>query len=370
MPNVKDWVLTRMGKKYWADAIPALVTRVSVGLEEKDATVDLVAPNRLALMHGFGGKGYLEMPAVKLQNVRPYEGDPASLRLALLKAIRDSRFHAKSTKAPADMEEDEDEEEEEKQEQEQEQGQMQEQEQQPQQPQPQPEVPPQTASPSSEPPSHQPLLEPQVQVQAEAEEEEKEEEKKEEEKEVQEEEQAPVTATATTTTTTPTATTAAVAESPAPSTPKRKAAVEELNEASTSSSDIPVPMDTSGIEAPKTPQASGVPGSPVSKMMTAQELTTPQTSRVLARNESDEKAIAQPVEIQAAQPMDKKRFREFMKCVSGCFRKAAGEGLTREELFMAVCKEGFSSMDMELGVKRLEDQDKLFCSGDLVMSLV
>mmetsp|Transcript_67693 Transcript_67693/g.147443 ORF Transcript_67693/g.147443 Transcript_67693/m.147443 type:complete len:287 (+) Transcript_67693:172-1032(+) len=201
MPNVKDWVLTRMGKKYWADAIPALVTRVSVGLEEKDATVDLVAPNRLALMHGFGGKGYLEMPAVKLQNVRPYEGDPASLRLALLKAIRDSRFHAKSTKAPADMEEDEDEEEEEKQEQEQEQGQMQEQEQQPQQPQPQPEVPPQTASPSSEPPSHQPLLEPQVQVQAEAEEEEKEEEKKEEEKEVQEEEQAPVTATATTTTT-------------------------------------------------------------------------------------------------------------------------------------------------------------------------
>lgn len=85
--------MTRLKTRFWRNAVPALVTRVSVGLTADQTLLELVLPNRLAL--GFGFKAtqpYLELQGVKLQDIRPYTGtDHMGLRQALCKAIRAKR---------------------------------------------------------------------------------------------------------------------------------------------------------------------------------------------------------------------------------------------------------------------------------------
>jgi len=91
--QLKDWVLVRNGSRFWRDAVPALVCKVTQGLAEQDSTVCLVLPNLLALRHGFGSsKPFLELSGVSIRDIRPYtRSNQAQLRATLLKAIRDSR---------------------------------------------------------------------------------------------------------------------------------------------------------------------------------------------------------------------------------------------------------------------------------------
>jgi len=84
-PALKDWVLVRNGTRLWRNAVPALVSKIS----PDSTSVCLVLPNLLALKHGFGSsKPYLELQNVLVREIRPYTGcDQANLRAMLLKAI-------------------------------------------------------------------------------------------------------------------------------------------------------------------------------------------------------------------------------------------------------------------------------------------
>lgn len=92
LPQPKDWVLTRVGTRFWRDAVPALVTKVSIGLKSEDCSLGLVLPNRFALQYGFGStRRFLELSEVPIREVRPYTGrDHMQLHAVLLKAIKDS----------------------------------------------------------------------------------------------------------------------------------------------------------------------------------------------------------------------------------------------------------------------------------------
>uniref|UniRef100_A0A7S1L6V3 Uncharacterized protein n=1 Tax=Alexandrium catenella TaxID=2925 RepID=A0A7S1L6V3_ALECA len=96
-PQLKDWVLVRIGSRFWRDGVPALVSRVTTGLSEGDSTVCLVLPNRLALRHGFGSsKPFQELEGVAFRDIKPYTGsDQASLGAVLLKAIKEFRGAAR-----------------------------------------------------------------------------------------------------------------------------------------------------------------------------------------------------------------------------------------------------------------------------------
>lgn len=91
--------MTRVGTRFWSNAVPALVSRVSVGFALDECTFDLILPNRLALKHGFGSaKPYLEISLVLARDVRPYKGvDHKELHVVLLKAIRDGKRSARQT---------------------------------------------------------------------------------------------------------------------------------------------------------------------------------------------------------------------------------------------------------------------------------
>lgn len=92
-PQLKDWVLVRNGSRFWRDAVPALISKVTTGLSEEDFTFCLVLPNRLALQHGFGSsRPFLELSGVSIRDVRPYAGsDETQLRATLLTAIKEFR---------------------------------------------------------------------------------------------------------------------------------------------------------------------------------------------------------------------------------------------------------------------------------------
>lgn len=90
--------MVRRGSRRWADAVPAMVTRIREATGTLP-TVDLVIPNLLSLRCGFGcAKPFCEMFDVNLKDLRAYTGSEQSqLKDQLLKAIRiDSRTRCAS----------------------------------------------------------------------------------------------------------------------------------------------------------------------------------------------------------------------------------------------------------------------------------
>jgi len=81
--------MVRRGSRRWADAVPAMVTRIREATDTL-ATVDLVIPNLLSLRCGFGSaKPFCEMPDVSLKDLRAYTGsEQTQLKDQLVKAIR------------------------------------------------------------------------------------------------------------------------------------------------------------------------------------------------------------------------------------------------------------------------------------------
>jgi len=102
-PTLKTWVLCRVGTSKWCDAVPALVSRVGDAQEKSEkggVTVNVLAPNVLALQHSFGGGAYKELRDLPLQNVRPYHGkELQKLRDALMAAFR-QQAKARAASAP------------------------------------------------------------------------------------------------------------------------------------------------------------------------------------------------------------------------------------------------------------------------------
>ncbi|CAE8618361.1 unnamed protein product, partial [Polarella glacialis] len=100
--EIRDWVLVRTSSRFWKDAVPALVTKVS------GASVCLVLPNKLALQHGFGSKRpFMEMRDVNIGEIRSYTGGGQSqLRGMLLAAIsKDAIARRKMQPLPEEEEE-------------------------------------------------------------------------------------------------------------------------------------------------------------------------------------------------------------------------------------------------------------------------
>jgi len=100
LPQLKDWVLTRVSTRFWSKAVPALVSRVTVGIKPEDCSLCLVLPNRFALQYGFGvAKPFFELSDVPVRDVRPYHGtDHLLLHATLLKAIRESRSGSQASR--------------------------------------------------------------------------------------------------------------------------------------------------------------------------------------------------------------------------------------------------------------------------------
>eukprot|EP00746_Dinoflagellata_sp_MGD_P009480 gnl/MRDRNA2_/MRDRNA2_119293_c0_seq1.p1 gnl/MRDRNA2_/MRDRNA2_119293_c0~~gnl/MRDRNA2_/MRDRNA2_119293_c0_seq1.p1 ORF type:complete len:305 (+),score=80.75 gnl/MRDRNA2_/MRDRNA2_119293_c0_seq1:69-983(+) len=88
-----SWVLFRDSpKRRWAEANPALISKVVSALQKSDVRCSIIIPNLLTLRHGFGGNHFKEVNDVEMKNVKAYPGsDMSQLKEQLLLAIKNDR---------------------------------------------------------------------------------------------------------------------------------------------------------------------------------------------------------------------------------------------------------------------------------------
>jgi len=76
----------------WADASPALVSKVVSALQKADVRCSVIMPNLLTMRHGFGGSHFKEVNDVEMKCIKSYPGsDMSALKEQLLTAIKNDR---------------------------------------------------------------------------------------------------------------------------------------------------------------------------------------------------------------------------------------------------------------------------------------
>lgn len=88
-----SWILFRDSpKRRWAEAYPALISKVVSALQKTDVRCSIIIPNLLTLRHGFGGNHFKEVNDVEMKNIKAYPGsDMSQLKEQLLLAIKNDR---------------------------------------------------------------------------------------------------------------------------------------------------------------------------------------------------------------------------------------------------------------------------------------